>query len=151
HLPHVVSEDPDNPDDQTDEERALEKEKESTQSSILTPQSPQEREALQLAGAIEGLPRHAGMHCAGVVISPQSIPLADIVPLQRAARDPSLSITQYDKDAIEAMGLIKIDLLGSRALTTLVDALHTSGLATQRGSGSNANTNTNANFTSDLQ
>ena len=74
-----------------------------------------------------------GMHCAGVVISPGSIPIADLVPLQRAARDPSMAITQYEKDAIEAMGLVKMDLLGSRALTTLVDALKASGLAQGKG------------------
>jgi DNA-directed DNA polymerase III PolC len=86
-----------------------------------------ERTAFKLAQAIEGLPRHAGMHCAGVVITPQ--PLADLVPLQRAARDPAMAITQYDKDAIEALGLVKMDILGSRALTTLVDAVQASGLA----------------------
>ncbi len=87
-----------------------------------------ERAAFELAKAIEGLPRHMGMHCAGVVITPQATPIADLVPLQRAARDPSMAITQYDKEAIEAMGLVKMDLLGSRALTTLVDAIHASGL-----------------------
>jgi DNA-directed DNA polymerase III PolC len=86
-----------------------------------------ERQAFELCKAIEGLPRHAGMHCAGVVITPG--PITDLVPLQRAARDASMSITQYEKDAIEAMGLVKMDLLGSRALTTLVDAVQAAGLA----------------------
>lgn len=87
-----------------------------------------ELQALGLARAIQGLPRHAGMHCGGVVITPDHLPLADLVPLQRAARDASLSITQFEKDGIEALGLVKMDLLGSRALTTLVDALNASGL-----------------------
>ena len=90
-----------------------------------------ERRAFEFARAIEGLPRHAGMHCGGVVIAPGR--LADLVPLQRAARDPNMAITQYDKDAIEAMGLVKMDLLGSRALTTLVDSVVSSGLAAGRG------------------
>ena len=94
-------------------------------------QNERERQAFELCKAIEGLPRHAGMHCAGVVIAPGR--LADLVPLQRAARDPSMAITQYDKDAIEAMGLVKIDLLGSRALTTLVDSIQSSGLAHAKG------------------
>lgn len=85
-----------------------------------------EHTAFKLAKAIEGLPRHAGMHCAGVVITPQ--PLANLVPLQRASRDPNMVITQYEKDAIEALGLVKMDLLGSRALTTLVDAIEASNL-----------------------
>lgn len=92
-----------------------------------------ERAAFELCQAIEGLPRHAGMHCAGVVIA--SGPIADLVPLQKAARDPSMAITQYDKDAIESMGLVKMDLLGSRALTALVDAVRASGLAHGRGRG----------------
>jgi DNA polymerase-3 subunit alpha len=83
--------------------------------------------AYHLAQAIEGLPRHSGMHCAALVITPD--PLANLVPLQRAARDPSMAITQYDKDAVEALGLVKMDILGSRALTTLVDAVEASGLA----------------------
>jgi DNA-directed DNA polymerase III PolC len=90
-----------------------------------------ERTAFALAHAIEGLPRHAGMHCAGLVITPE--PLTNLVPLQRAARDPTMAITQYDKDAIEALGLVKMDLLGSRALTTLVDAVQASGVATGKG------------------
>jgi DNA polymerase III alpha subunit len=63
-----------------------------------------------------------------VIITPQ--PLAGLVPLQRASRDPSMSITQYEKDAIEALGLVKMDILGSRALTTLVDAVMSSELTT---------------------
>jgi DNA-directed DNA polymerase III PolC len=94
-----------------------------------------EREAYKLAGEIKGLPRHAGMHCGGVVITPGHIPIADLIPLQRAARDPALAISQYDKDAIERLGLVKMDLLGSRALTALVDALRASGLAQGEGRG----------------
>src|SRR5207237_10176416 len=90
-----------------------------------------EQTAFQLSQAIQGLPRHAGMHCGGIVITPG--PIADLVPLQRAARDPSLAITQFDKDAIESMGLVKMDLLGSRALTTLVDTVQASGLAHGKG------------------
>lgn len=90
-----------------------------------------EQRAFELCKAIEGLPRHAGMHCAGVVITPG--PIADIVPLQRAARDPSMAVTQYEKDAIAALGLVKMDLLGSRALTTLVDAIQAAGLAKGNG------------------
>jgi DNA-directed DNA polymerase III PolC len=100
-----------------------------------TPKFRDERErvAYELCQAIEGLPRHAGMHCAGVIISPGETPIADLVPLQRASRDPSMAITQFNKDAIEEMGLVKMDLLGSRALTTLVDTLQSSGIAQGKG------------------
>lgn len=94
-----------------------------------------ERVAYELCQAIEGLPRHAGMHCAGVVISPGPTPIADLVPLQRASRDPTMAITQYDKDAIESMGLVKMDLLGSRALTTLMDTFEASGLTRGKSRG----------------
>jgi DNA polymerase-3 subunit alpha len=111
--------------------------------STLTPKfrDQQEQIAFELAKTIEGLPRHAGMHCAGVVITPTSIPIADLVPLQRASRDPSMAITQFDKDAVEALGLVKMDLLGSRALTTLVDTLEASGLAKTKGNDNSSNDN----------
>ncbi|MHC4300987.1 MAG: PHP domain-containing protein [Planctomycetota bacterium] len=61
-----------------------------------------------LADRILGIPRHLGVHCGGIVITPS--PVRDIVPLERANK--GVIITQYDKDAAEAVGLIKIDLLG---------------------------------------
>ena len=94
-----------------------------------------ESAAFDMAKAIQGLPRHAGMHCGGVVITPG--PIADLIPLQRAARDPSMAITQFEKDQIESMGLVKMDLLGSRALTTLVDTLKASGLVQGKSDAGN--------------
>src|SRR5439155_24244877 len=60
---------------------------------------------------------------------------ADLVPLARAARDPDMAITQYEEDAIESLGRVKMDLLGSRALTTLVDTVQASPGVRDRGSG----------------
>ena len=74
----------------------------------------------RLAEKIIGTPRHLGVHCGGIVITPS--PLSDIVPLERANK--GVVITQYDKDAAEAVGLIKIDLLGNRALSTVNEAVH---------------------------
>jgi DNA-directed DNA polymerase III PolC len=62
-----------------------------------------------------GLPHHLSIHPGGVVITPR--PVADYVPLQRAAK--GVIITQFDKDPIEQIGLVKIDLLGNRALSTV--------------------------------
>ena len=73
-----------------------------------------------LADKILGIPRHLGVHCGGIVITPS--PVRDIVPLQRANK--GVVITQYDKDAAEAVGLIKIDLLGNRALSTVNEAVN---------------------------
>ncbi|MCC6670360.1 MAG: DNA polymerase III subunit alpha [Planctomycetes bacterium] len=64
-------------------------------------------------------PRHLGMHPGGVVITPD--PIVRHVPLQRAAK--GLVITQYDMRFVEELGLVKIDLLGNRALSILADAL----------------------------
>jgi DNA polymerase-3 subunit alpha/error-prone DNA polymerase len=73
-----------------------------------------------LAEKITGVPRHLGVHCGGIVITPSQV--RDIVPLERANK--GVIVTQYDKDAAEAVGLIKIDLLGNRALSTVNGAVH---------------------------
>ncbi len=74
---------------------------------------------LRAASAIAGLPRHLSIHCGGLVISPT--PITELVPLQRSAK--GLLITQYDMHAIERLGLVKMDLLGVRALTSIADAV----------------------------
>jgi DNA polymerase III alpha subunit len=73
-----------------------------------------------LAGKIVGVPRHLGVHCGGIVITPSQV--RDIVPLERATK--GVVVTQYDKDAAEAVGLVKIDLLGNRALSTVNGAVN---------------------------
>ena len=72
-------------------------------------------EALRLAEALEGAPRHLSIHCGGVVIGDR--PLTHYVPLERAAK--GIVVTQFEMRAIEAIGLVKMDLLGNRALTTI--------------------------------
>ncbi|MBI3539995.1 MAG: DNA polymerase III subunit alpha, partial [Candidatus Eisenbacteria bacterium] len=72
-------------------------------------------EALRLARALDGAPRHLSIHCGGVVIGDR--PLTTYVPLERAAK--GIVVTQFEMRAIEAIGLVKMDLLGNRALTTI--------------------------------
>jgi DNA polymerase III alpha subunit len=72
-----------------------------------------------LAEKILDIPRHLGVHCGGIVITP--CPVRNIAPLELAAK--GVIVTQYDKDAAEAVGLIKIDLLGNRALSTVNEAV----------------------------
>ncbi|HEX6467415.1 MAG TPA: DNA polymerase III subunit alpha, partial [Terriglobales bacterium] len=67
----------------------------------------------------EGLVRNAGMHAAGVVISPR--PLNELVPLYKTKNDEI--VTAFDMVAIEKMGLLKMDFLGLTTLTILDDAL----------------------------
>jgi DNA polymerase III alpha subunit len=73
----------------------------------------------RLAERLLGIPRHLGVHCGGLVVTPY--PVSHIAPLERARK--GVVITQYDKDAAEAVGLVKIDLLGNRALSTINDAV----------------------------
>jgi DNA polymerase-3 subunit alpha len=68
---------------------------------------------------LEGLARHASTHAAGVVIAPEE--LTNYVPLYRV-KDQEV-VTQYDKDSLEKIGLLKIDLLGLRTLTVIDDTV----------------------------
>jgi len=69
------------------------------------------------ASAIIGFPRHLSVHPGGIVISPCSI--TELVPLHLANK--GIRITQFDLEAIEKIGLVKIDLLGTRGLSVLGD------------------------------
>jgi DNA-directed DNA polymerase III PolC len=78
------------------------------------------REAIgELATAIVGFPHHSSVHCGGVVISDR--PITYYTPLELAAK--GIQVTQFDMHAIEKIGLIKIDLLGNRALTVIEETV----------------------------
>jgi DNA-directed DNA polymerase III PolC len=66
-----------------------------------------------------GRPHHLSIHPGGVVITPR--PIEEYVPLQMAPK--GVVITQFDKDGVEYIGLVKIDLLGNRALATVDEAV----------------------------
>jgi DNA polymerase-3 subunit alpha len=70
------------------------------------------------AEALLKLPRHLSVHPGGVVVAPG--PLSDLVPVMRSG-SKGVTITQFDLDAVEAFGLVKIDLLGIRGLTVQGD------------------------------
>ena len=74
---------------------------------------------LELAQQVIGTPRCLSVHPGGVVITPD--PIHDYVPLQRAAK--GVPIIQWEKDAAEDAGLVKIDLLGNRSLGVIRDAI----------------------------
>jgi DNA polymerase-3 subunit alpha len=74
---------------------------------------------LQVALRLDDAPRHMGIHPCGTVISAR--PLTRLTPLERATK--GIVVTQYDMNAIEALGLIKMDLLGQRGFTTMSLAL----------------------------
>lgn len=71
--------------------------------------------ALRLAEGLDGAPRHLSVHCGGIVIADR--PLTWYVPLERAAMN--VVVTQFEMRAIEQIGLVKLDLLGNRALSTI--------------------------------
>jgi len=73
-------------------------------------------ELLELAGRLEDLTRNVGMHAGGVLIAPGQ--LTDFCPLYCADSSTSV-VSQFDKDDVEAIGLVKFDFLGLRTLTIL--------------------------------
>ncbi|MDD4568562.1 MAG: DNA polymerase III subunit alpha [Tepidanaerobacteraceae bacterium] len=74
---------------------------------------------IDIAKAVEGFPRHASTHAAGVVISKD--PIVEHVPLHKIG-DSNIA-TQYTMTALEELGLLKMDFLGLRTLTVIRDAL----------------------------
>ena len=94
-------------------DKALEKEEELRK---LYENDGEVRELIDLARSLEGLTRNAGMHAGGVVIAPSV--LTDFAPLF-AEEGSSSVVTQFDKDDVEAAGLVKFDFLGLRTLTII--------------------------------
>ena len=78
------------------------------------------RALLDLAMSLEGITRNAGKHAGGVVIAPS--PLTDFTPLFSEAGGGNV-VTQFDKDDVETIGLVKFDFLGLRTLTIIDWAL----------------------------
>ncbi|HHT73916.1 MAG TPA: DNA polymerase III subunit alpha [Firmicutes bacterium] len=78
---------------------------------------PKYAKLLDYCGAVAGFPRHIGTHLGGLVISAR--PLTAVTPLQPSAK--GVLITQFDKNTIEDLGLIKIDLLSLRTLAAVSD------------------------------
>jgi DNA polymerase III subunit alpha len=74
------------------------------------------RELIDLARSLEGLARNAGTHAGGVVIAPSV--LTDFTPLY-CEEGGATPVTQFDKDDVEAAGLVKFDFLGLRTLTII--------------------------------
>ena len=73
---------------------------------------------IQMTAALDGCPRHLGLHSGGMVLS--RTPLARYSPVQRSAN--GVRMVQFDKHGVEALGLVKFDVLGLRMLSTLSEA-----------------------------
>jgi DNA-directed DNA polymerase III PolC len=76
---------------------------------------PRIAEALRLAARLAGAPRHLSVHCGGLVIADRA--LTHYLPLERSTK--GVVVSQFEMRAVEAIGLVKMDLLGNRAITTI--------------------------------
>ena len=74
---------------------------------------------INICRVLEGLPRHASTHAAGVVIADR--PLVEYLPLYKGKKDEV--VTQFDMKCVEKIGLVKFDFLGLRNLTVIADTL----------------------------
>ena len=92
---------------------------ESQQLKNLLDDNPKFRLLIQVAQQLEGLPRHYSIHAAGIVLSEQ--PLHEVVPLQDGS--DGLLMTQFAKDTVEALGLLKMDFLGLKNLSIMDNIL----------------------------
>ncbi|MFZ5901418.1 DNA polymerase III subunit alpha [Desulforudis sp. 1088] len=75
---------------------------------------------IDVARALEGMPRHASIHAAGVVIAKET--LTNYLPLYRTS--DGVIATQFAKETVEKLGLLKMDLLGLRTLTVIGEAVN---------------------------
>ncbi len=80
--------------------------------------SPSYQQIFNEAEALLKLPRHLSVHAGGLIVAPRQ--LTDLVPVMKSGTK-GVTITQFDLEAVEALGLVKIDLLGIRGLTVLGD------------------------------
>ncbi len=85
----------------------------------LAEQKPEIADLLNICSVLEGLPRHASTHAAGVVIADK--PLIEYLPLYRGKRGEV--VTQFDMNVVEKIGLVKFDFLGLRNLTVIASTL----------------------------
>lgn len=83
----------------------------------VAPESP---EAVRIAAAIEGFPRHLSQHVGGFIITDG--PLCELVPVRNARMD-ARTIVEWDKDDIDAMGMLKMDVLALGMLTAIRKAI----------------------------
>src|SRR6185503_724755 len=89
------------------------------------PQRLEIRHLLALTGELVGFPRHLSQHVGGFVISRG--PLAELVPVENAAMEKR-TVIQWDKDDLESLGLLKVDVLALGMLTALHRAMDLIGL-----------------------
>ena len=95
-------------------ERSLKEEKDLAEA---VKKDPEVEKLINTALKLEGMPRHASMHAAGIVIAPHAV--TDYVPVQKS---DNCIVTQYPMGTLEQLGLLKMDFLGLRYLTVVYDS-----------------------------
>jgi DNA polymerase-3 subunit alpha len=85
----------------------------------MVEKDPNVEELIRICRVLEGLPRHASTHAAGVVIADK--PLVDYLPLYKGKKGEV--VTQFDMKIVEKIGLVKFDFLGLRNLTVIANTL----------------------------
>lgn len=83
---------------------------------------PDGKKLLDTAKKLEGVARHSSTHACGVVITKN--PLVEYIPIQYAAQDDQIIITQYSLHPIEDLGLLKMDFLGLKNLSIIEDTIY---------------------------
>jgi len=78
------------------------------------------RQFIDMVAQVEGTPRHLGIHVGGMLVTGE--PLIDVVPVERPTM-PGRVVVQFNKDDVEDLGLIKMDLLGLRTLSAIAECL----------------------------
>ncbi|HEX4578505.1 MAG TPA: DNA polymerase III subunit alpha [Candidatus Dormibacteraeota bacterium] len=78
------------------------------------------RQFVEMLQKIEGTPRHLGIHVGGMLVTGE--PLVDVAPVEHATM-PGRVVVQFNKDDVEDLGLIKMDLLGLRTLSAIAECL----------------------------
>ena len=82
--------------------------------------SPQWRQFFDICRRIQGFPRHLSIHVGGMLVTGQ--PLIEMLPVERATM-PGRVVVQFNKDDVEDLGLIKMDMLGLRTLSVVEECL----------------------------
>jgi DNA polymerase III alpha subunit len=82
--------------------------------------SPQWRQFFDICRRIQGFPRHLSIHVGGMLVTGE--PLIDMLPVERATM-PGRVVVQFNKDDVEDLGLIKMDMLGLRTLSVVEECL----------------------------
>lgn len=106
--------------DELEEKEKLQKYYEQYRKEAKRPDTIEKKNLFEIALAVENVPRHTGVHAAGVIVVPDEI--TKFVPLKRNSKG-DMMLTQFEYPLCEDMGLLKIDALGLKTLSVIANTL----------------------------